>query len=479
MNLQRMTLVLIFVFLSALPTPAASSPSGDADMEWFREARFGMFIHWGLYSRLAGEWGDQTVSGGAEWIQKYLGIPSSQYSQLATTWNPTSYDTRDWVRRMKAAGVRYICITSKHHDGFCLWPTDANDDWNVRITPKGEDLLRPLADACREEGVVFCLYYSVLDWHHPDWPVRPAFNDYATGTPDKERYKQEYLYPQLRELFSRYDIGMLWLDGTWDAGWTSEDGQQLEEFIRTLKPNVVLNNRSGYKPPQPDYDFHIDNAYSYIFAGDYISPEGEVPPTGLPGIDWETCQTMQLPNNWGYNRTVGFRPFVDLLRQLVDVASKGGNLLLNIGPNADGALLPQTAACLDKFASWMLVNSESIHGTTASPFDSLPFDGRCTLKPGRLYLHVFDWPTDGNLVVPIRNDVTRTYLLEDSTQTQLVIEATDRGVVVTLPQHAPNPIDSVVVLEFSGNVDVVASRNLADDMPVEGSSRKSFITQRD
>jgi len=465
--------VLSALALSVVQPVRAESQSGsEADMEWFREAKFGMFIHWGLYSQLAGEWKNQTVSGGAEWIQKYLSIPTSEYSELTKTWNPTAYNARAWVRQMKAAGVRYICITTKHHDGFCLWPTETNDDWNISITPGGKDLLKPLAEACREEGVVFCLYHSVLDWRHSDWPARLAFNDYATGTPDKERFKKEYLFPQLKELFTNYgDIGMLWLDGTWDGEWTSEDGKELEDYIRTLQPSVVLNNRSGYKPPQRKYDFHVENAYSYITAGDYISPEGEVPPTGLPGIDWETCQTMQLPNNWGYNRTVGFRPFNDLLRQLIDVTSKGGNMLLNVGPDADGALLPQAATCLDKFADWMEDNSESIHGTTASPFEHLSFNGRCTQKPGHLYMHVFDWPKDGKLVVPMKNKVKRAYLLADAKNTPMAVKPSPRGAVVALPENAPDPIDSVVVVEIDGEVNVVEPpQNVAADKPVEVSS---------
>jgi alpha-L-fucosidase len=415
-----------------------------------------MFIHWGLYSQLAGEWQDQTVGGGAEWIQKYLNIPSSQYSALAKTWHPTQYNPRDWVRLMKSAGIKYICITTKHHDGFCLWPTKMNADWNIGVTPGGKDLLKPLAEACHAEGVQFCIYHSVLDWHHPDWPGRPEFNDYAKGDPDKTRFKA-YLYGQLKELFASYGpIGMVWFDGTWDRKvWTSDDGKALEDYTRSLQPSVILDNRSGYLPPQRKLDIAIANAYGYVFAGDYISPEGEVPATGLPGIDWETCQTMQLPNNWGYNRLVGFRPFNDLLRQLIDVASKGGNMLLNIGPTAEGQILPQARQCLEKFATWMQRNSEAIHGTTASPFASLAFDGRCTQKPGRLYLHVFTWPKDGKLLVPVTNQAKRAYLLA-SPGVVVPMAAGSRGVELALPAAAPDSIASVVVLEIEGVPAVIA-----------------------
>jgi alpha-L-fucosidase len=427
----------------------------DARMQWFREAKFGMFIHWGLYSQLAGEWKDQTIMGGAEWIQSYVKIPSSQYSPLAKTWNPSKYNAREWVRQMKAAGIKYICITTKHHDGFCLWPTKMNDDWNISITPGGQDLLKPLAEACHEEGMQFCIYHSVLDWHHPDWPARPAFNDYAQGKPDKARFKT-YLYGQLKELFSNYGpIGMVWFDGTWDSkAWTSDDGKELEDYTRSLQPSVILDNRSGYVPPQRKLDVAITNAYSYIQAGDYISPEGEVPSTGLPGLDWETCQTMQLPNNWGYNRLVGFRPFKDLLHQLVDVTSKGGNMLLNIGPSAEGEILPQARQCLDKFGAWMKVNSEAIHGTTASPFESLPFDGRCTQKRGVLYLHVFAWPADGKLLVPVTNKVKRAYLLANPTA-QVSVTTGPRGAALSLPAVAPDPIASVVAVEIEGTPEVI------------------------
>jgi len=456
-------LVLLLSAVSARPVPAAefdpsheTTQQHDARMQWFRDAKFGMFIHWGLYSQLAGEWQDKTIGGGAEWIQYNLNIPSSQYSPLAKTWNPSQYNPRDWVRLMKAAGIKYICITTKHHDGFCLWPTKMNDDWNITITPGGNDLLKPLAKACREEGVKFCIYHSVMDWHHPDWPGRPAYNDYAKNPPDKARFKT-YLYGQLKELFTNYGpIGMVWFDGTWDRkSWTSDDGKALEEYTRSLQPSVILDNRSGYLPPQRKLKIAVANSYGYVFAGDYISPEGEVPATGLPGIDWETCQTMQLPNNWGYNRLVGFRSFKDLLQQLIDVTSKGGNMLLNIGPTAEGEILPQARQCLEKFAVWMKSNSEAIHGTTASPFTALPFDGRCTQKPGKLYLHVFAWPKDGKLLVPVTNNVKRTYLLASPNET-LATANGGRGVELSLPAVAPDPIASVVVMEIEGAPAVIA-----------------------
>lgn len=250
---------------------------------------------------------------------------------------------------------------------------------------------------------------------------------------------------------------MIWLDGSWDREhWTSDDGKQLEDYIRSLQPTVIINNRSGYLPPQPKLDIKIENEYSYIFAGDYISPEGEVPATGLPGIDWETCQTMQLPNNWGYNRLVGFRSFVDLQHQLVDVVSKGGNMLLNIGPTGEGAITPQALGCLEKIGEWMKTNSASIHGTTANPFETLSFDGRCTQKPGKLYLHIFAWPKDSKIRVAVSNKINRAYMLSDKTKQALNVISDDKGCVITLPSTCPDPVDAVLVVELEGTPVVIS-----------------------
>ena len=225
---------------------------------------------------------------------------------------------------------------------------------------------------------------------------------------------------------------------------------------RGLQPSVIINNRSGYLPPQPKFDFHIENAYSYVFAGDYISPEGEVPATGIPGIHWETCQTMQLPNNWGYSRIVGFRTYTDLLHQFIDVASKGGNLLLNIGPTGEGAIPPQALGCLEKFGTWMKVKSEAIYGTPASPFESLPFDGRCTRKGQTLYAHVFQWPENGSIHIPATNTVKRAWLLENPDQT-LTTRATGNGIEISLPQIAPDPVASVIAIEIVGEPKPIAA----------------------
>ena len=417
---------------------------------WMRLERI-FFVHFGVNTFRGVEWGNGHES------------PS--------LFNPTSLDANQWLGAIKEAGGAEVVLVCKHHDGFCMWPTKQNSDWNIGVTPFKRDPLKELSEACARHHLRFGIYFSVLDWHSPDWPDRPSFNDYARTPPDKARFKA-YLDAELKELFTSYGpMGIVWFDGTWDRNaWTSEDGKELEDYTRSLQPSVILDNRSGYVPPQRKLGFAVKNDYGYIMAGDYISPEGEVPPTGLPGIDWETCQTMQLPNNWGYNRLVGFRPFKDLLRQLVDVTSKGGNMLLNIGPDADGEILPQARQCLEKFGDWMAVNGESIHGTRASPFAQLPFNGRCTQKPGVLYLHVFTWPENGKLLVPATNKVKRAWLLA-APGAELMTTATARGIEINLPKTPPDWIDSVVAVEIEGAPQVIPPpKNLSLGKPVEVSS---------
>ena len=426
----------------------------DARMKWFSEARLGMFIHWGLYSQAAGEWRNKTVSGGAEWIQSYCAIPTSEYAALVKTWNPVKYDPEGWVRMAKAAGLKYVCITTKHHDGFCLWPTRTNTDWSVRNTPFARDLLKPLADACRREGLRFCIYHSIPDWRHRDWPGRPAFNDYAQGPADKERYKRDYLFPQLRELFTEYgDIGMIWLDdggmfgGT---GWSKNDGMEVENLIRSLQPQTIIDDRSGAWPTAPNGAHH---------SGDYGSPEfGN--PDGIQNHYWEACWTLQAPNNWGFNSTSGFRSSTELIRHVVSTASLGGNLLLNVGPTADGEFPPQSVMRLNSLAQWMRVNAEAIHGSAGTPFGAPGFDGRVTRKPGHLYLHLFSLPPHRKLRLPLLSPVSRATLLADRA-VAIPVSASAAGVTLDLPASLPDPIATVIDLAIEGEPQVIPQVELA------------------
>ena len=425
----------------------------DARMSWWRNARFGMFIHWGLYSIPAGGWQGNTNYG--EWFLEETHMPVSQYEKFADQFNPTNFDARAWVRAAKGAGVKYIVITSKHHDGFGMFRSDVSD-WCLRRTPFQRDPLAELAAACKAEGVKFCLYYSIMDWHHPDWGIRRPWNDVAAklGPPDMDRYVA-YMKGELKELLTRYGpIGLLWFDGQWEKPWTAERGIDLYNYVRSLQPNIIVNNRVG----KPAYTAGGGMAKTGA-VGDYGTPEQTIPPNGFgPGADWETCMTMN--NHWGYNKyDQNWKSTKTLVRNLIDCASKGGNYLLNVGPTSDGVIPAPSLERLKEIGDWMRVNSESIYGTSAGPFTRrLPW-GRCTTKKdGRftlMYLHVFDWPTDGQLLVPgLKNKIQKAYLLADKSQHGLRAKVTEDGLLVSVPADAGTAISTTVVLRIKGEPSV-------------------------
>lgn len=427
--------------------PGQETPAQrDRRMAWWRQARFGMFIHWGLYAIPAGRWKGQKIPGAGEWIMHTAKIPVAEYELLQKQFNPVKFDARQWVEVARRAGMRYIVITSKHHDGFCLFDSKLTD-YDVMGTPFRRDILKELADACHQAGLRICWYHSIMEWHHPDYlPRRPW--DPRPGVPaDFNRYV-EHLKGQVRELLTNYGkIGVLWFDGEWENTWTHEHGKMLYQYVRSLDPEIIVNNR-------------VDKGRRGMagltaagdFAGDFGTPEQEIPATGLPGVDWESCMTMN--DTWGYKQDDhNWKSAETLIRNLVDIASKGGNYLLNVGPTAEGLIPEPSVERLARIGRWMETNAEAIHGTSASPFGRLPW-GRATQKPGKLYLHVFDWPT-GPLQVPgLRNRVQRAYLLADPGRS-LEVSSNPLGVWIAVPKQAPDPIASVVVLEIEGTPDIV------------------------
>lgn len=437
-------LTLLLALLTAAGAFAETDSQRDKRMAWFREARFGMFIHWGVYSVPAGEWNGQTNYG--EWFLEETKMPVSQYEKYAEQFNPVQFDADQWVKMAKDAGMKYLVITSKHHDGFGLWPSDQTD-WCIRNTPFKRDPLRELAQACKKHKVRLCFYHSIMDWHHPDWGTRRAWNDKASGTPDMDRYVP-YMKAQLKELITGYGpLGILWFDGEWESAWTHERGVDLYNYVRSLQPNIIINNRVGKGRAGMS---GMDTGAGRV--GDYGTPEQEIPPTGFgPGVDWESCMTMN--NHWGFNKNdQNWKSSATLIRNLVDCASKGGNYLLNVGPTAEGAFSQPSIERLAAIGKWMKVNREAIYDTQASPFKRLPF-GRCTTKVSgnttTLYLHVFDWPTDGQLVIPgLKNNVKKAYLLADSKHRPLKATLGEDSVVLSVPSTAPDAAASVVVLKI-------------------------------
>ena len=431
----------------------------DERLDWWREARFGLFIHWGLYAIPAGEWGDDTHH--SEWIRHTAQIPQEVYNQFVEQFNPEQFDAREWVNLAKEAGMKYIIITSKHHDGFSLFDSKYTE-FDIMATPFGRDVLKELAEACADAGIKLGWYYSIMDWHHPDYlPRRPWESDRPTEDADFDRYVF-YMKSQLTELLSNYgDIAVLWFDGEWEPTWNHNYGKDLYQFVRRLQPHIIVNNRVDvFRNGMAGLSNDERN------VGDFGTPEQEVPAEGLTGVDWETCLTMN--DHWGYNKHDGnWKSTKDLLRLLADIASKGGNFLLNVGPTSEGLFPRESVNRLKEIGQWMRVNGEAIYGTQGGPLTHLPW-GRSTHKvlddKTRLYLHVFEWPDDGKLVISrLYNEVDKAFLLADPERTALSITRQEDDWIIELPAQAPDTINTVVVMDLVGKADTDTPPDISAD----------------
>ena len=430
--------------LFAAPSNAAFhtlEPARADRMAWWREARFGMFVHWGLYSVLAGEWGGKTNYG--EWIRNNAKIPIDEYEKLLGRFNPVEFDADRIARLAAEAGQKYLVITSKHHDGFCLWPTKQNADWNVARTAYKKDIMKQVATACRAHGIKPCWYHSIMDWHHPDYLPRRDWEEAsrpATGA-QFDRFVK-YLHAQVEELLTQYgDIGVLWFDGEWEKTWNGELGAALAEHVHKIAPNTLINSRVG-----PSKANGLDAQMSRPDLGDFGTPEQKVPDRGLPGVDWESCITMN--DNWGYNRAdKNFKSVTTLVGLLTETASKGGNLLLNVGPTGDGLVPPESVDRLGGIGRWMRAHGEAIHGTQASPFEGWQY--RATRLDRRLHVFLPEWPTKREFLVPgVRWKPERAFMLGDGTRRSLDVRLADEGAVVTLPDKSSDSVCSVLTVEL-------------------------------
>ena len=447
---------IAFVFL--LQTGFAQDTTQESRMKWWRDARFGMFIHWGVYAVPAGIYKGQKIERIGEWIMNRGKIPVAEYREFAKQFNPVLYDANEWVKMAKDAGMKYIVITAKHHDGFALFDSRATNWDMVDATPYKKDLLKPLAEACRRHGIKLGFYYShAQDWTHPGgaairrvasegWanPDSAAIDAYtkansghwdpAQTTKPMAQYIDEIAVPQVKELLTNYgDVAVFWWDTPTDM--TDEYAAKLKALLQ-LQPMIVTNDRLK----RPNY------------PGDYKTPEQRIPRLSeLDGKDWETCMTMN--ETWGYKSWAhDWKSVETLVRNLIDIASKGGNYLLNVGPMADGTFPQESVAILKGMGQWMKQNGEAIYGSSASPFAPVEW-GRITKKEGAattvLYLHVFDWPKEGRLVTPaFSNQLVSVKLL--GSNKKIKAKTGKAGVEISLPGTAPNKIASVIKMEVKG-----------------------------
>lgn len=423
---------------------AETAVERDRRMAWWREARFGMFIHWGVYAVPAGEWRGKPVGGIGEWIMNSAKISVTDYAGLTASFNPVKFDAEAWVKLAKDAGQKYLVITSKHHDGFAMFGSRASPFNIVDATPFGRDPLKELAAACRKHGIKLGFYYSqAQDWHHPGGAAYGGHWDRAQDG-DMDAYLDRIAVPQVREILTNYGpVAVLWWDTP--AEMTGERAAKLAPLL-ALQPGLITNNRLGGG-----------------FDGDTDTPEQEIPDRPRPGRDWETCMTMN--DTWGFKAgDRNWKSADQLIRNLVDVASKGGNYLLNVGPTALGEIPPESADRLKTMGAWLKANGASVYGTQAGPFRPQPW-GRVTQKDRTLYLHVFDRPA-GPIVLPrIRTAAKKAWALADRRKKPLGVKRVGENLHVIPPATpAPGPVE-VLVVELADRADVdtaITATPLAD-----------------
>lgn len=365
---------------SAIASAQISDPVSTPDprLNWWKNAKFGMFIHWGLYSVLEGEYAGNPNH--AEWIRTTAKIPQSEYNQLLARFNPTKFNATEWASYAKQAGMQYVVITTKHHDGFALFDSKVSD-FDVMSTPFKRDIMAELSDAVRRQGIKMGWYHSIMDWNHPDYLPRRDWETTRSSDGANFNSYNNFLNQQVTELLTNYgDISVMWFDGEWESTWNHERGSKLYKLCRSLQDKVLINNRvdvgrqgmAGMSPAG--------------FMGDFGTPEQTIPESGIPGAAWESCLTMNA--NWGWNRAdKNWKSSKELVAMLVDIVSKGGNLLLNIGPKPDGTFPQEAITRLEDIGFWMLENGDAIYGTTASPFKHLN-GAKATTKENKLYLFV-------------------------------------------------------------------------------------------
>lgn len=448
---ERIVLLGMLIFTVGANFAPAQTLTQDAKMKWFREAKFGLFIHWGLYCIPAGEWKGQPIAGIGEWIMNRAKIPVKEYEQLAQQFNPVKFNAEDIAKLAEDAGMKYIVITSKHHDGFAMYHSKVSKYNVFDATPFKRDVLKELADACAKHGMKLGFYYSqAQDWHEPNG----AGNTWDFG-PDSLKDFDQYLRgkaePQVKELLTDYGpVCLIWFDTP--RMMNKERSERFIDILHTLQPACLIDGRLGTQ-------------------GDYRSMGDNRIPNEVVSSDWEVPATLN--KTWGFKKDDNdWKTPEDLTFKLVDIVSKGGNYLLNVGPTSEGLVPQPSQDNLRMVGRWLKQNGESIYGAGPSPFGTefgaydpdttkkdsrgsrlfdAKTDWRCTTKPGKLFIHFFKWPTGSFELSDVKGKISKAYMLTDPSHASIPVQQTDNHITVTLPSTTPDKYDTVMVLEFAGN----------------------------
>lgn len=399
------------------------------NIQWFKDAKFGMFIHWGLYAKLAGEWNGKRYYGSGEWIMNQARIPVKDYRKVAEDFNPVKFNADEWAGLAKDAGIKYMVITAKHHEGFSMYDSKVTDFDIVDATPYKKDPMKALAAANAKQGIQFGFYYSQFqDWYEPDGGKNTW--DFDESKKDYQKYYREKAIPQLKELLTNYGpLGIVWFDTP--GGMTKEQTQKFVDDLRALQPKSLFSSRVGHG------------------LGDYRDfGDSEVPSTPIKG-PWESIYTHN--DSWGYiKHDMNFKTPDEIIRLLANVASKGGNLMLNVGPDGEGNIPEYSAKFLRETGKWLQKNGESIYASTYGLIPAQPW-GVSTSKPGKQYLHVLNRPANGKLLIPdFKGKVSSVYTLADQKQLNWKREGNDTW--IDLPNFSSDAGNTVFVMEYTGKV---------------------------
>jgi alpha-L-fucosidase len=433
MSKRLLALLPICVLVAAVAALAQSYQPSEANLksrEWFQDAKFGLFVHWGVYS----------VLGNGEWVMENQKIPIAEYETLPGRFNPSSFDPAAWVSMAKNAGMKYITITSKHHDGFAMFATKQNK-WNIAdATPYGKDPLKMLADECRKQGLKLFFYHSQLDWHHTDYYPRGNTGKSA-GRPEAGDFNHylDFMDAQLTELLTNYgDLGGIWFDGMWDKPKAEWRLQQTYSLIHHLQPAALVGSNHHLKPFDGEdfqmFEKDLPGKNTSGFSGDSV----------IGTLPLETCETIN--GAWGYNqRDRRFKSTRDLVHYLVRAAGNNANFLLNVGPMPDGTIQPEFQTRLAEMGQWLEVNGEAIYGTRGGPFPPRSW-GAVTQKGNRIFVHILDW-NDELLALPKLPPVRKAFLLAGGDS--VAVQQPEGGTLLRIPAGRLDPLGTVVVLEVA------------------------------